>query len=155
MDITIERITYEKKAALRQLMELYQYDFSEFTDEDVNEFGEYGYKYIDHYWTDETRFPYFIMVGGKYAGFALIRKIEEYYSMAEFFILKKYRRYRAGRQAAFQLFDQHRGAWEVSVIEENMPAEKFWRRTTSLYTGDHFKEGAKEGWNGPVFSFRS
>ncbi|WP_026695557.1 GNAT family N-acetyltransferase [Peribacillus kribbensis] len=154
MKITIERILYEKKAVLRKLMELYQYDFSEYTSEDVNEWGEYGYRYMDHYWTEETRFPYFIKADGNYAGFALVREIEDGYSMAEFFILKKYRRNGAGRQAATAVFEQHLGVWKVSVIKENLPAKKFWRKTITIYTGGNFKEAGRS-WEGAVFTFRS
>src|SRR5215471_15872892 len=36
------------KAVLRNLLELYRYDFSEFTGDDVDEHGLYGYPYLDH-----------------------------------------------------------------------------------------------------------
>lgn len=28
-----------------------------------------GYKYIDHYWTEEGRYPYLVIQSGKLAGF--------------------------------------------------------------------------------------
>ena len=33
-------------------MELYRYDFSEFDGADVGSHGEYGYRYLDHYWAE-------------------------------------------------------------------------------------------------------
>src|SRR2546428_3149200 len=43
------------RPVLRRLVELYLYDFSEFDGADVGPHGEYGYRYLDHYWTDPDR----------------------------------------------------------------------------------------------------
>ena len=42
MNISIEPILIEQKSVFIQMMELYQYDFSEFSDDDINEYGYYG-----------------------------------------------------------------------------------------------------------------
>lgn len=160
MDIQIERATIEKKVVLRHLLELYKYDFSEFDPEDVDEHGLYGYKYFDHYWTEPGHFPFLIKVNGNYAGFALVRKLiqegknaESYFSMAEFFIMKKYRKGGVGRHAAFYLFDSFPGKWEVAEIKENNPAQKFWRKIISEYTNNHYEEVQKADWDGPIQIF--
>lgn len=67
--ISIHRVEYHQKATLRNLIELYKYDFSKFDPDDVNENGLYDYKYLDHYWTEKDRHPYFIRVEGMLAGF--------------------------------------------------------------------------------------
>jgi predicted acetyltransferase len=150
MSITIEEVNYEKKSVLRHLIELYNYDFSEFTNDDVNGFGLYDYKYLDNYWNEPNRFPFFIKVDGKYAGFALIRKIkknsslEGNYSMAEFFIMKKYRKMGVGRIAAINLFEKYKENWEVSVIKENKPAQTFWKKMISKYSNGHYLENKNE-----------
>ncbi|RBP04466.1 GNAT family N-acetyltransferase [Rossellomorea aquimaris] len=138
MNMIVEQVAYENKAALRHLIELYLYDFSEFTHDDVNEFGLYDYKYVDHYWSEPDRFPFFIKVEDKLAGFALIRSIKDedtdhYHSMAEFFIMKKYRQRDVGRKAAISLFEKFSGRWEVSVIKENKSAYSSWRKTIGKY----------------------
>ena len=46
MDICVEAILYEQKSVLIQMLELYQYDFSEFSDDDINEYGYFGYAHI-------------------------------------------------------------------------------------------------------------
>ena len=43
MNICVEAILYEQKSVLIQMLELYQYDFSEFSDDDINEYGYFGY----------------------------------------------------------------------------------------------------------------
>lgn len=44
--------TVDDKPVVRRLLELYLHDFSEFSGQDLNDHGEYGYRYLDHYWTD-------------------------------------------------------------------------------------------------------
>lgn len=90
----LKKAGIEDKPLLRRLMELYRYDFSEYDGSDVSALGEYGYKYLDHYWTDRGRIPYLIVADGHWAGFALVRQVKSEpttWSMSEFFIMKKYR----------------------------------------------------------------
>jgi predicted acetyltransferase len=93
-------------------MELYQYDFSEFENEDVNDEGLYGYKHLNNYWTTPGHFPFLIKADGKLAGFALVREMtasdthsSSYFKICEFFIMKKYRKEGIGKKSAFYLFD--------------------------------------------------
>ncbi len=161
MNIEIEKIPYDKKLILNNLMELYNYDFSEFEDEDVNDFGLYGYQYIDHYWTEEGRYPYIIKVDDKIAGFVLIRTtgINEYgikqYSITEFFVMKKYRKKSVGKKVAIEIFESFKGEWTVSQIEENMPAQMFWRKIINEYTQGNYREIREDGCGGPKQIFKS
>lgn len=91
--ITIHKVEYEQKSILRNLLELYKYDFSEFDpDDDSNPNGLYEYKYLDHYWTEDGRYPFLIKVDDKLAGFALVRDTgknesdQTVYWMAEFLL---------------------------------------------------------------------
>ena len=49
MDIRVEPILYEQKSVFIQMLELYNYDFSEFSNDDINEYGYFGYEHIDDY----------------------------------------------------------------------------------------------------------
>lgn len=159
MSISIEQVDYERKSVLRHLIELYNYDFSEFTNDDVNEIGLYDYKYLDNYWNEPNRFPFFIKVDSKYAGFALIRKItndgsiDVYNSLAEFFVMKKYRERGVGRTAAINLFEKYKENWEVSVIKENKPAQMFWKKVICKYSNGTYIENKNEDGD-TIFSFK-
>ncbi|MBE1443174.1 GNAT family N-acetyltransferase [Paenibacillus sp. OAS669] len=135
LNLQLLPVSYEEKSVLRHIMELYQYDMSEFEDNvDVNSHGLYDYKYIDNYWTEEGRFAFFVKVDGKMAGFALIREHEPLadgtpcYSMAEFFIMRAYRKKGIGFRAAQQIFAHFQGKWSLSYLPRNTVSEKFWRK---------------------------
>lgn len=158
--ISLQKVEYEQKSTLRNLLELYKYDFSEFDPEDdINPNGLYEYKYLDHYWTEEGRFPFFIKVDEKLAGFALVRDIgtndlnQTVYWMAEFFVMKKYRKSKVGQTIAHELFNSFSGIWKVAQIETNTPAQAFWRKTIERYTNGNFTEIREDDWDGPIQIF--
>ncbi|WP_309412171.1 hypothetical protein [Brevibacillus laterosporus] len=47
MKIELVKVSLQQKMILRHLIELYQYDFSEFDHADVNEHGLYDYMFLD------------------------------------------------------------------------------------------------------------
>jgi predicted acetyltransferase len=157
----VEAVSIEQKPVLKKLLELYAYDFTEFTSKDVDCNGLYGYKYLDHYWSEEGRYPFMIYSDENIAGFVLIRRyfdndLRDYiYSMAEFFIMKKYRKQGIGKFIAFQIFNMFPGLWEVAVLEANKPAHIFWRRVIHDFTQEKFDEIYKDDWNGPILRFNS
>lgn len=55
-----------------------------------------------------------------------------HYSIAEFFILKKYRREGIGKAIAAEIFSRHKGPWEVHQIENNTGAQSFLKRFNEL-----------------------
>jgi predicted acetyltransferase len=168
MDIEVTLAGLPEKTALLNLMELYLYEFSDMEGLDLDDSGRYGYRYLDLYWTEAGRHPFLIRVDGKLAGFALVRKGSSLLGesphpgegcthMAEFFILRKYRRQGAGTRAARELFDRFPGRWEVAEIPENGFATSFWRRVIGEYSGGDYEEVwlDNERWKGPVQIFTS
>lgn len=144
MNISIEPILIEQKSVFIQMMELYRYDFSEFSSDDINEYGYFGYSHIDDYWNEEGRYPFFIRVDGRLAGFVLVRSCCEHthlsnpHNIAEFFVMRKYRRKGVGKEAAVKIFDMFPGGWEVSQWVNNLPAQSFWKQTISEYTNGKY-----------------
>lgn len=160
MEIELDPVPYARKDVLRHLLELLRHDESEFNGDDIDEFGLYGYRYLDHYWTEPGRHAFFIRVSGLIAGFALVHTLGErdgllIFSMAEFFVLRKFRRKGVGGHAARALFDRLPGEWRVPQEAPNVAAQAFWRRVIGQYTQGRFEETQEAGWNGPVQVFRS
>ncbi len=154
MEVALQLMSIDDKILLMRLMELYSYEFTEFSDDDISEYGCYGYGYIDDYWKEEGRFPYLIRVDGKIGGFALIcphcdfRREENARCVGEFFVMLKYRRKGIGKKAAVELFDRHRGLWEVCYWKNNLPAGQFWKSVVEEYTDGNYRIcGTKDNHN--------
>jgi predicted acetyltransferase len=153
----------EDEGRLKALFELYAYDFSEILGLDVGENGRFEVPPLDAYWMDLRRHAFLIRVDAALAGFALVQErsrltgAEAVNDMAEFFVVRKYRRRGVGEQAAEWLFDRFRGPWEVRQRAENHAATAFWRRAIARYTDGRFDEVLWNDprWRGPVQRFES
>ncbi|TBL80695.1 GNAT family N-acetyltransferase [Paenibacillus thalictri] len=158
----------QDKAVIRNLMQYYQYDATEYNQEDPSPFGLFNYNYLDHYWTDhgknnEGRVAYIVKVNGNLAGFALVNNFSyvlkgaDVKTIAEFFIMRKYRKQGVGREVAFRIFDTHPGFWEVKQEKENAIAHQFWKSTVDRYTGGNYDklESYPPVWDGPIVYFQA
>lgn len=141
--ITLEPVAREQKEILRNLLEKYDYEFSQYDLRDVNELGLFGYDWLDCYWTEPRRWAYFIRVEGKLAGFVMVNDYPEYdapmdFSLAEFCVLYKYRRQGVGAAAANEIFNLHRGRWQLKRHPKNAVSIAFWDRVIQKYTGGQY-----------------
>ncbi|WP_282940261.1 GNAT family N-acetyltransferase [Paenibacillus sp. RC67] len=146
MNVELQRVSYEEKGILRNLLEFYLYEISAYLDSlELNPYGQFEYRMLDHYWTDGTRHPFFIRSSGKIVGLVLVREWERApdqsitWLMAEFFILRKYQKLGIGRAAAIQAFELFPGRWIVSQIESNAASRSFWHKIISEYTNGAFQ----------------
>lgn len=142
MKIEIIPAKIEQKPIIANLLELYAYDFTEFFDFDIGDNGFYGYEWLHLYWTEPNRFPYFIYVDEKLAGLVLVQKgspisdDKEIYDIAEFFIMRKYKRKKIGTNVAIKVWEMFKGNWQVRVLFENKIACSFWLNTIEKFTGN-------------------
>jgi predicted acetyltransferase len=145
---------------LQRMLELYQYELSDFWDQDLDAAGEYGYA-LDRYWSASSNYPYVALVDGRYAGFALVDDQVKLpggqYWMDQFFVLKKYRSRGVGKALAADVIRCHPGEWQIGQMADNHPAQAFWRKTIGALTGGNFKETAitTGWWQGVVQQFTS
>ena len=161
MNLNIQLARYSEKHLLKNMLELCAYDCSQFEDKDLNEFGEYGYRYLDLYWIESKRYPFIVRVNERLAGFVLINKFaytkDAEWTIAEFFVLKKYRNQGIGKKSAFYVFNKFPGKWEVRTLNENSVAKIFWRKIIQQYAKESMKE-FKAGcgdWKSPIWTFIS
>ena len=49
MQIDLSKAALSEKSLLQRMMQLYQYDFSEFEATDLDDHALFNYKYLDHY----------------------------------------------------------------------------------------------------------
>ncbi len=157
MKVEVVRAGQEDIQRMENLMHLYLYDFSEFDQADADEDGHFRDEHLPLYWQEPVRHPFLIRVDGRLAGFVLVREVMDddlgrYYSVAEFFVLRKYRRLGVGRLAARDIFARFPGNWRVAQLENNLPAQAFWRTIIREYTRGRYSEEARADEEGRVFT---
>jgi predicted acetyltransferase len=145
MNVELRLVQLEEREILMNLLEKYEYEFSQFNDKDVNKLGLYGYKYLDYYWTEDKRWAYFIEVEGKLAGFVMVIDMPEVedrktdFSIAEFFVMFKYRRFGVGKQAFFKVLELHKGKWQLKRHPKNIASVYFWDKVVDEYTKGEYE----------------
>jgi len=144
MAIKILPVDFSEKEILRNLLEKYDYEFSQYDQRDINSLGLFGYKYLDYYWTEERRWAFFIQVEGKLAGFAMVNDFPETqevidYAMAEFFVLFKYRGQGVGKYVAHQLFERFPGRWQLKLHPKNTASVSFWDSVIDSFTKGNYR----------------
>ena len=162
-NVSVTRAVPEEKPVLANLLELYAHDFSEFHAIEIGPDGRFEYSNLPLYWTETGRHPFLVRIDGRLAGLVLVKKGSEVsadpavWDMAEFFILRAYRRRGIGTQVAHRIWNQFPGRWEVRVMESNLLALHFWADAISKFTGETVRpsriEKATDHWQ--LFSFES
>ena len=166
MNVQLVPVTVDEKEILRNLLEKYLYESSQWEEVDVNALGLYGYDWLDCYWTEPNRWAFFLQVEGKLAGFAMVNDYQEIsgentdYTMAEFFVMHKFRRCGVGREAAFWLFAHFPGQWQLMHHIGNTVGGRFWMDAISCYTQGKYRRICAhpqaqypDGTRGTVFFF--
>ena len=155
----IHAVDHAEQVVLRNLLELYVHDLSEsFPFVQLGADGRFGYPELAAYWTEpEKRFAFLIKEGGKVAGFALVTlgspaaPEPDVYDIAEFFVLRGYRRSGVGRRAAVLLWKHLPGQWTVRSSEANPSALTFWSDVVAEFTSG---TAAISSWSGRTSQFR-
>jgi len=145
MDITIELATVEQKEVVANLMEKYEYEFSQYNDAGVDELGLFGcMEWIDCYWEEADCWAYLIKVDNRLAGFAFVGDFEiegqrTDFMIDEFFVMYKYRNLGVGKFVVNNLLERHQGKWGLCYTPRNLPATKFWPKVIGAYTNGNYE----------------
>lgn len=133
---------------LFNLARFYAYDISEFYGDEpgweMEDDGLYGVG-VDYkaYFENPDAHPFLIRYQGELAGFAIVDKdsIDPCdFNMAQFFILRTYKRKSFGKQIAFECFKKFKGTWEVHIMPKNTAAYHFWKSVIRDFTHDRYSE---------------
>lgn len=125
------------RQTVANLIQLYLYDMTDEGVWPVGADGLYEYDFLERFW----RYPYLLHVDGELAGFALV--VDECpltgekpcWFMAEFFVLRGYRRNGIGRRAVAELLGRHPGRWHVAVMGSHPKADAFWDQVLRAQEG--------------------
>jgi predicted acetyltransferase len=119
--------------------------------------GEFGHREPDQllsWFGDPSAQVLTILYGEEPVGFAMVRRrlpaaagaatLSEF-SMAEFFVARRWRRRGIGSQAVRLLFDRFDGQWLITEHVRNSGAVKFWRGVVAAYTRGKYQERIVNG----------
>jgi predicted acetyltransferase len=150
MEISLLPVKEDQKDILSNLYQFYEHDFSEFTNQDVNNDGKYDVN-INYFWKGDHRWhPYIIDVSGVIAGFTIVllenldTDPDPTHVIHDFMVLKKFRRKGIGKASAIMAFEMYKANWKIVQMETNIPAISFWRNLLKSYTNDNYTEIFKE-----------
>ncbi|MBT2284895.1 GNAT family N-acetyltransferase [Paenibacillus polymyxa] len=133
MNVQIKSILAEQKELFLNLYNLYLYDLSEFSGEDLLKEGKYDPTNIYLYLERDELHPFLIKYEGKVIGFVLVCSppyVPEGvdYTVQELFLVKKYRGQGLAAQVIDLVFAQFRGTFKVEQLANNAAAVSFWKR---------------------------
>jgi predicted acetyltransferase len=162
MNVALQPLSSADEPVMNRLMQLYVYDFSEFMGLDIADDGIFfSGESQGTYHPEPRRHAFLLRVDGRLAGFVILDEKSrltgdpDVVDVAQFFVMRKYRRQGVGAMAAVRAFDLFPRKWEVRQTASNVAATAFWRETIARYTGGRFEEVVldDERWRGPVQSF--
>ena len=144
MKTEIIRVTEDKKDTLANLLEKYLYEFSQYDKQQYGNDGLFSYKYLDNYFTEKSRFAYFIYTDNQLAGFALLNKYHECdrpidWSIAEFFVSYNFRNQGVATEAVRQIFEKHKGHYHIKYHKKNIASVILWNHVARKYSGGNYE----------------
>lgn len=132
MQVELTAVLPVEKETLRNLLEKYNYEFSQYDLIPFNEEGLYGYRYLDSYFTQPDRAAWFIRADRHLAGFVLVNRHPDCgrpldWAVAEFFVAYPFRRRGVGIAAMAEIFRRFKGNWQIKYHPRNEASAAFWQ----------------------------
>ena len=131
-NIILIKIGKEKESILRNLINLYLHDLSEFADDlKTDQEGKFEYDGINYYFIEEELIPFLIYCNDEIAGFILLNTGkyvpgDAQFSIHEIFILKSFRGKGVATIAIKEIFEIYKGKYKVEQLQDNKLAINFW-----------------------------
>ncbi|MCF0113423.1 MAG: GNAT family N-acetyltransferase [Bacilli bacterium] len=144
MNIQLEKVLAEQKQTLLNLLEKFNYEFSQYDHIILNDEGLYGYYHLDSYFTDPNREAFFIRVDDELAGFVMINNSPDsprpiVYSIAEFFVVYRHRNRGVAQIVVDRLFATRKGIWNIRFHPKNLVSVHLWTKIAKKYAGTRYE----------------
>lgn len=133
-ELSVEPATLKDKTLLFRLLQLYYFDSTRWSGEDLQEDGLYECEedgLLSYFNTEDQSRAYILRVSGKLAGFALVddvpfegKRISEF---ADLFVLPKYRRLGLASAATTQIVINSENPWLFAVFRKDREAVRYWQ----------------------------
>ena len=152
----LNKIT-EKNEIIGRLLQLYLHDISLYFSMDMDQdTGLYIYDGLEDYLKDSgEKIAYLIKFENNIAGFILVDFTNEKNIIQEMVVLNNFKRKGVGSKAVTELFDSHKGNWEIKSLPLSEQAESFWTNIAKIYTNNNFNIEHIGKYNRAVISFNN
>ena len=136
--IKLQLIEESEKEVFYNIFQKYLYEMTKYYDDDMDEKGNYLYRYFDNYFIEPTRKALFIICDDKIAGFMMLNNHSYInkkpdYVIAEFSIFPIYRKKGIAQDAVALVFAQYPGKWELKFSLKNKSAINLWLKSTENF----------------------
>ncbi|MDW5418718.1 GNAT family N-acetyltransferase [Iodobacter sp. CM08] len=132
--LSIEPAKPEDKTLLFRLLQLYFFDSTQWSEEDLQEDGLYECEeegLLSYFGSDERSRAYILRVDGKPAGLALIDSVQfegkQISEFADLFVLPKYRRLGLASAATTQIVINSKNPWLFAIFRKDQEAKRYWQ----------------------------
>lgn len=144
----IQIVPKTKIEEMRQILFEYLIELSEF-DKSI-EFDKNNlpiYNWFDCYFDEKERYPIYLKIDNKVAGFCLVRELSVgEYEIGEFYVKKEFRKDGNAFWFADVIFNLFEGNFEFSTCLTNKRAIKFWDKFFDLYKCSSYCDSERKNW---------
>lgn len=158
LPISLKLVTQTEQPILENLVQLYSHECSSFHPREIADDGRFDISAEIPNPDDEHHIGILVLVKGKLAGFAVIRReapATDHYRFDCIFMLESYRRLGMGEEVVRMIIDSYAGTWTIPVHHENRLGLAFWKHVCYRYSGDDFEEMAHRNAESVLFRMRS
>lgn len=124
------------------LMQFYNYDFSEWLPLSFAEDGFFAIRPKLEYLSSSTTIPLLILVDAQIAGFVIVddevHAAGAQHNIGYFFVARRYRGLGVGTRVVSDLLCRFPGAWQIWHVRENMGAAQFWAKVIPVVSGGKY-----------------
>lgn len=112
-------VNEDNKKILENLLEYYLYDFNMYYEDDLNNNGRFEFIDVKPYINSNSNKAFFIKVNNNYAGFILIKQVEDTNVIEEFWIMPKYRKGMFAFKVSKKILSEIHGKVEFIILNKN------------------------------------
>jgi predicted acetyltransferase len=124
------------------LMQFYNYDFSEWVPLSFSEDGFFAIRPKLEYLSSPTTIPLLILVDAKIAGFVIIddevHVTGAQHNIGYFFVARRYRGLGVGTRVVSDLLGKFPGRWQIWHVRENLGAAAFWAKIVPVVSDGRY-----------------
>lgn len=136
--IVLREVPISDREKLWNVFQKYLHELTAYYPMEMDETGNYSYRYFDAYFEDVGRMALFLYDDGMFVGFAMINDYSCLgnpidHAMGEFTVFPQYRKRHLGMEAVQTILERFPGRWEIKYCNANQAAARLWNSAAQRY----------------------